>query len=62
MARIPVALGVYEVSVSPEGAAPVSLGAVEVGRGERAFRACRVLGGPHPVGCGPPERRRTRRQ
>jgi hypothetical protein len=52
IARIPVEPGEYDVKIAPEGmATPVVLGRVTVPPGGKAFRAARVLGGPHPVRC-----------
>ena len=54
--RIPVEPGDYEVCVFPETVregrgAPIELGRVSVRPGGKAFRFCRVFGGPHPVRC-----------
>jgi len=58
IARIPVEPGEYEVAVLGAGAhggsggsAPLPLGRVTVAPGGKAFRFCRVFGGPHPVKC-----------
>jgi hypothetical protein len=62
--RIPVEPGVYHVCVSedpgsaaggevqPGAVTPVPLGRVIVPPGGKAFRFCRLFGGPHPVRCG----------
>lgn len=57
--RIPVEPGSYEVCALADGVprtaggagAPVSLGRVTVPPGGKAFRFCRLFGGPHPVRC-----------
>jgi hypothetical protein len=56
--RIPVEPGNYEVCAletggagGPGGAMPVPLGRVTVPPGGKAFRFCRLFGGPHPVRC-----------
>jgi hypothetical protein len=56
VARVPVEPGAYEIVVeseSAEGGSCVteSLGWVSVGRGEKVFRSCRIVGGPHPIRC-----------
>jgi hypothetical protein len=60
--RIPVEPGSYEVCALDAGGAaaggrpgagtPVPLGRVTVPPGGKAFRFCRMFGGPHPVACG----------
>lgn len=59
--RIPVEPGSYDVCAleaggaaaagGPGGAMPVPLGRVTVPPGGKAFRFCRLFGGPHPVTC-----------
>jgi len=59
VARVPVEPGVYNVCVVESPGArgvgagvPVPLGRVVVPPGGKAFRFCRLFGGPHPMRCG----------
>ena len=52
IARLPVEPGEHEVIVRAlDGSAPLSLGPVTVGPGEKVFRSARFFGAPHPVRC-----------
>ena len=52
IARIPVEPGEYDVMVQAlDGSEPISVGRVNVSRGEKAFRSARFFGAPHPIRC-----------
>jgi hypothetical protein len=56
IARVRVEPGEYELVLTPEAGegsscGARSLGRVSVGPGERVFRSCRVICGPHPIRC-----------